>query len=98
MILLLGCFHEIQIQIRLLNPMILGWLIDNQQGCYTIFIDELTDMEKQFLYTSKVSAKTSIPKKLCKLRQKLLCDKTKKNVFEKSMSNIRLPHIYRGKN
>ena len=45
--------------------------------------DTSPDMEKDiFCYPSKVSAKTILPKKMPKLWQKWICNKTAKNVFD----------------
>ena len=49
--------------------------------------------KKNIFYTSKVWSKN-----LLKFQQKGICNKTAYNVFHRSVSKTRLPHIYRSKN
>ena len=50
--------------------------------------------KKQFIYTSKFWAQTILPKKVCKLQQKWICDKTAYNLFYKKYEqNKTAPHL-----
>ena len=54
--------------------------------------------KKTIFYTNKVWSKKNSPKNIRKFQQKWICNKTAYNVFDRSVSKTRLPHIYRGKN